>query len=88
MTDKMTDRVAGMTEAEMVKMNSGSMKRLEAIWDEVAKRMDERSDGLCESSHAMAEAEEIRAMLTIVHRRMDRFAATHGNVPIARSGER
>jgi len=44
--------------------------------------------GLCKSAHGLAEAEAIRASLTILHRQMDQFAATYGGVPIARSGER
>lgn len=85
----MTDtKFSDMPEPEMVKRNSASMKRVEGIWDEVVRRMDSRMDGLCPNSHGAAEAEEIRASLTILHRRMDRFAATYGNVPIARSGER
>ena len=78
------------SEQEMVTRNSASMKRLEAIWDEVARRMDSRMDdtGTCKNAHGLAEAEKIRANLTILHREMDQFAATYGNVPIARSGER
>lgn len=79
-----------VSEPEMVKRNSASMKRLEAIWDEVARRMDSRMDdtGLCKNAHGLADAEKIRASLTILHRDMDQFAATYGGVPIASSGER
>ena len=90
MSDNLADRIAGMTEAELVTRNSASMKRLEAIWDEVAQRMDvQAGDDRCgPMAQGMAEAERIRAQLTDLHRRMDQFAAVHGNVPIARSGER
>lgn len=85
-----SNRLGGMSEEELVKRNSGAMKRLEAIWDEVARRSDARAgdDRLCGMAHASAEAEKIRASLTILHRQMDQFAATYGNVPIARTGER
>lgn len=78
------------SEDELVKRNSAAMKRLEAIWDEVICRADEQSgdDRLGDMAFASAEAEEIRAALTILHRQMDRFAAKYGNVPIARTGER
>lgn len=87
----MTDtNIQSMSEAELVKRNSTAMKRLEAIWDEVARRMDERAgnDRCGTDACGMAEAERIRAGLTDLHRQMDIFAAVHGNVPIARSGER
>lgn len=86
----MSEKLAAMTEAELVTRNSAAMKRLEKIWDEVARRADDQAgdDRLCAMAHAVAEAEEIRAMLTILHRKMDRYAATYGNVPIARTGER
>lgn len=86
----MTDTIQTATEAELVKRNSASMKRLEGIWDEVARRMDERAgDDRCGAmAQGMAEAERIRAQLTDLHRRMDVFAAQYGDVPIARSGER
>jgi len=87
----MTDtKFTEASEPEMVKRNSASMKRLEAIWGEVIRRMDSRMDdsGTCPNAHGLCDAEDIRASLTILHRKMDKFAATHGNVPIARSGER
>lgn len=86
----MSEKMAAMSEAEMVKLNSGAMKRLERIWDEVVSRMGEKmaDDGLCAYSHGAAEAEKLRARLTILHREMDQFAATYGNVAIARTGER
>ena len=87
MTDK---KLAEMSEADLVKRNSGAMQRLERIWGEVVKRADAKTEGRgCTPFHfATAEAEMIRAKLTILHREMDVFAAKYGDVPIARSGER
>ena len=91
MSDKKTraDKIAAMSEAQLVRLHSANLMEVEAVVDEAITRLDARASKARNDTDAQALA-ELRALkcdLMAYHNRMDAFAARMSGTPVARTGE-
>ena len=91
MTDNKSraDKIAGMSEPQLVRLHSKNLMEVEAVVDEAIRRLEARAekDRSGTDAQALAELRALKCDLMAYHNRMDAFAARMSGTPVARTGE-
>jgi hypothetical protein len=92
MTDTQTraEKIAEMSEPQLIRLHSKNMREIEAVLDEAIRRLDARQSEqrTGQAAQDLAELRALKCDLMAYHNRMDAFAVRLSNAPVARSGER